>query len=76
MMNLYGKQYSSCYWQISYDDDDDDNYDDDEDVYNDEDDDDAMFIQVQPNIATFFPVKPHKKRSDLITLKKSFLICG
>ena len=44
MMNLYGKQYSSCYCQISYDDDDDDNYDDDEDVYNDEDDDDAMFI--------------------------------
>ena len=56
MMNLYGKQYSSCYWPISYDDDDydDDNYDDDEDDNNDEDDDDAMFIQVQPNIAMFF----------------------
>ena len=59
MMNLYGKQYSSCYQPISYD--DDDNYDDDdEDDYNDEDDDDAMFIQVQPNIATFFQVKPQK----------------
>ena len=73
MMNLYGKQYSSCYWQISYDDDDDDNYDDDEDVYKDEDDDDAMFIQVQPNIAMFFPVKPHKKTEQFDHLKKIIL---
>ena len=63
MMNLYGKQYSSCYWPISYDDDDDDNYDDDEDDNNDEDDDDAMFIQVQSNIATFFQVRPQKNRA-------------
>ena len=53
---------------ISYDDDDDDdNYDDDEDDNNDEDDDDAIFIQVQPNIATFVQVSHTKKRSDLFT---------